>query len=353
MGSRGVAVLASIAAVLAVVVAVALMFLFNETPSPAAAPSTPASTPDSTPTVASVMEPTVPFSGDCTQVLTPAQLEALLGPGWRTKDEAYGAGDWPDVWDVALQTGGGLECGWVASAQPAEREGSALDVVVLPASTVPATFATEYAAIQCGPDYDSTSCRVGKVAGDAWVMVRDAAPSPESPSETFLLRALEEVGTTVGSTFDGRRAPRHDAWMALPDCESLGGQIRLHEIIGDHYVDGYWEGSLLPEEVLRREAGLSTTCPWYTGDGQTAPDGGFYIVGATVVPGGAWAWDDIAAFEAATEVPVDGAEAAVVFAEAPNYRLFVSDGVNVISVGGAETSVLTVIAERILAAVSG
>ncbi|MGL4255181.1 MAG: hypothetical protein ACRCSL_02535, partial [Microbacterium sp.] len=347
-------VLATVAAILAIAVAVALVFLFADDRAPAGATggAAPSHTANPTPTPTPLIQPAVPFDGDCAQVLTGAQLDDLLGIGWRTRAEAYAyaIANRPDSRALALQTLGGLECDWVASGEDVSRQGSSLGVVVLPSDRVPASFAADYAALRCDPGYGVTECRVGGVAGDAWVMVRDTGVMTEQPPAEFLLQALDEVSATVEGRFDGRAADRQAEWLTLPRCEALAEETRLQEIVGEGYRNGYWEGSQQPEETLLAQAGVSATCPWHTGSGQRAPDGGFYILGATMIAGAAWAWDHVAMSDGATPVEVEGAADAVVFTDGGNVELVVSDGVNLLSLGGADADVLAGLARRVIAA---
>jgi hypothetical protein len=178
------------------------------------------------------------------------------------------------------------------------------------------------------------------------------ASAPDQPAEEFL-HALDEVSASVEGSFDGRAADRAAEWLALPQCEALAEQIRLHELIGDGYRNGYWEGAQQPEELLLAEAGVSATCPWHTGSGQVAPDGGFYILGATMIAGADWAWDQIAMADGATTAEVEGAIGAVVFPDGTNVALYVSDGTNLLLLRGADVGVLGELAERMLATLRG
>jgi hypothetical protein len=356
MGSRGVAVLASIAAVLAIVVAVALVFLFSDAPSPAAEPSTPppASTPETTPTVAPVLEPTVPFGGDCSRVLTSSQLDALLGEGWKTRaemDAAWGARTYPDITNIMFGTLGGLECTWYAGDSAAAGVWS-LSVLLLPEEQAPPAFAAEYAQARCDPSYDANGCRVGRSADGVWAMAGVYISNAEAPA-VMLDDAVAYALSNARDGFDGVAAERQEDWFTLPDCESFAQAIRLEEVLGTGYVNGYYEGVEQPEQALLTSAGVGLTCPWFSVDG-SAPNGGSFIISATIGAGSSWSWERIAATDGALPVTVAGAVDAVTFdVNDGRLWLYATDGTNVIQLTNAAAEDLIPIAERMLETLAG
>ncbi|WP_169581500.1 MULTISPECIES: hypothetical protein [Microbacterium] len=353
MGKRGVAVLAMIAALLLVMVAIALAVLFTRDAQASGRPAPPPTEPATiaTPTVETVIEPTVPLGGDCTQVLTATQLDGLLGAGWMP--EAQYRDTWngptlPSMREVSLGTLGGLECQWYS----ADGTVGDLGVVILPVAQVPPAFAAAYAEERCDPSYDALGCRIGKRSGDYWIMTRAYRSSEDMP-EGFLARAADEAAATVGDRFDGVAADRQETWATLPACDALAEAMRLEKSLGSGYVNGYWEGVEQPEEAMLTTAGVGLTCPWFSVDG-SAPGGRSFIVTGTVGAGASWAWDRLAATEGAVPVPVDGAVSAVTF-EVANDRvwLYATDGANVVELTNATTSDLVPIAERMLSVLAG
>jgi hypothetical protein len=357
MRSRGVAVLAGVAVVLAIVVAVALVFLFANDREPAASSSAPAVTPEpeSTPTTTLVLEPTVPLGGDCTRVLTDEQLDELLGAGWETSSAMRRDTEFPfppSMETTSMGTLGGLECTWYAGNE-SEAPMASLSILLLPADGVPPDFAADYATVRCDPSYDALGCRISKVVGDFWVMSGTyiLSESESSPPES-LERAADHAAATVGSAFDGVAADRQADWATLSTCEELSAEMRLEEVLGAGYVNGYWEGVEQPEGRLLSAAGVGLHCRWFSVDG-SAPGGENFIGGSTVASGGAWAWDAIAASESVTPVTVDGAVSAVtVDVGNQNPWLYATDGVNVVTVENVPSSVGIDIAERMLAAIA-
>ncbi|MCW3493953.1 hypothetical protein [Microbacterium sp. SSM24] len=352
MGRRGVAVLASIAALLAVMVAVALVFLFMSDPAPAAGPEVPSASPstaDPAPVVEAVLEPTVPFGGDCTRLLTTAQLNELLGEGWTER----GGPVLPDIQHTTLGTLGGMECEWFPEeSSSSETLVLSLGVIVLPAAQVPADFAAAYAEVKCDPAYDVAGCRFSRQVGDYWLMTRVYFWSDDIPAE-LLVNAADGVAATVGDGFDGVAADRQETWMTLPDCETLSTSMRLEEFLGTGYGNGYWEGSAQPESIMLDATGVGLNCPWVSVDG-SAPGGKTFISGANVSACGSWAWESIAAMDGAVPVSVAGTVGAVTF-DVGNDRvwLFATDGVNVIHLHNAAANDLIPIAERLLETLAG
>ncbi len=320
-------------------------------PQPSAAPTTPAPIVTPTPTETTpppVLTPTVAFGGDCTRMLSDAQLDSLLGEGWATY------ADKKSEWEVrpvagleSVQTLGGIDCRWVAAEDVETGATQQLRVVLLPAEEAPAGFASDFAEPRCDPAYDATFCRLAQTHGDAWVMASAGHLSGEPPVEL-----LEKAVAEAAASFDGvaEAASWQETWWELPSCDSLADRMRLDEVIGRGFRSGYWEGQEQPEQTLLDQAGVERTCPWSTGDHAPA-DGEFYIVDIALSSGGAWRWEEISGHEAADPVEVIGAQDAVVFeAGTRSTRVFVTDGTNVLAAGGAASDAMIEIASRALAA---
>lgn len=339
----------SLAAIALLVTACAPTVEAAPTPTPTA---TPTASPTPTETVAApVLTPTLPYGGDCTQVLTSAQLDDLLGEGWLTYEEqrelAGVSGPAPAV--TPLNTIGGLECSWFGDAS-SEREIQSMGVTVAPADSIPAAFTEDYSQARCDPSYDTTSCRLVRTEGDVWLMARAGHLLTEPPVE-FLEDVLDAASSGLPQPL-GAEAVTNEGWGTVSTCEDLGDKMRLEELIGEDYYTGFWEGSEQPEMAVLRLAGASIVCQWSTGEGRVAPDGEYYLPSIVVSNGGHWEWDEITAFTG-DDVAVEGAESARFFAEAARYQideLFATDGVNVIDVTGGGQEFLTELAERALAA---
>ncbi len=317
---------------------------------PSAAPTTPvvSATPAPTETMPPpVLTPTVAFDGDCTRMLSDAQLDSLLGEGWASYSDKL------KEWDVSpvarlesVQTLGGIECRWVA-ADDGEGGAPQLRLTLLPAEEVPATFESDFSEPRCDPSYDVEFCRLAQTRGEPWVMASVGPTTDEVPVDL-----LQQAIADAASSFDGaaEAASRQDTWWELPSCDALAGRMRLDEVIGPDFGSGYWEGQEQPEQTLLDQTGVERTCPWFTGDTLPA-DGEFYIVDVVISSGGAWRWDAISGHGAAQPVEVVGAQDAVLFETGTrSARVFATDGTNVLSAGGASSEAMVDIASRALAA---
>ncbi|WP_434812449.1 hypothetical protein, partial [Microbacterium sp. bgisy189] len=279
-----------------------------------------------TPTPEVVSEPTIPFAGDCAQLLTDGQLDDLLGAGWVPFEDqllVWNPDRIPVAEPDATGTLGGLTCAWWSEG---EDELEKLEVIVLPAASVPADFVADFSETRCDPSYDVTLCRLAAEVGDVWVMVTAGRDFTEPPAQK-LQATIDAVAATAVDSFDGVSADVTEGWWPVPDCAVLFEAISLQEIIGD-YVNGYWEGNVQPEETLLRDTGVQALCPASTnGD---APDGGHYIIMPSVYPGAAWHWDELAATEGMAPADIGGASAGLSLAGVGFNALYATDGVNVV-----------------------
>ncbi len=322
-------------------------------PAPAATP-TPATTPTSTPTptVEPVVVPTIPFDGDCTQVLTAEQLNELLGEGWMTRAERLvsdGIVDRPDVRSIG--TLGGLKCEWFPASETGESVPvSRLSVTLMAPDAVPASWVRGYSALACEVVYDWSTCRVGATVAGTWVMA--AADFVVESTGDLAESGLDAVSENVAGSVVSRAADRQPDWWTLPDCESLGEEMRLQELLGEGFISGYWEGEPSPDQRMLSEAGVEQLCPWFTNTAQS-PEAEFHITDLLIAAGAAWNWDEIAATSAAEEVAITGAEDAVFISYPPNGEgtLYATDGVNVL-VSRGTLDFATQMAERALAALA-
>lgn len=311
----------------------------------------PSATPTPTPTAEVALEPTIPFGGDCTRVLTDAQLDELLGAGWVPFEEQLRA--WAPQQVLVpivdtLGTLGGLECAWWSEG---EDELEKLDVMVLPAASVPEPFAADFSEARCDPAYDVTLCRLAATVDDVWIMATASRDFAEPPVQV-LEATIDAVAATAGSSFDGVAAEATADWWSVPECEALNEQIALEEAIGT-YRNGYWEGNVQPEEVLLRDASVQAICPSST-DGE-APDGGHYIISPVVAPGGAWQWDALSATDGMEPVTIAGASEALQFTGTHSNALYATDGVNVVTMtldAEEPVEVAIEIVQRMLAALA-
>ncbi|KZE88897.1 hypothetical protein [Microbacterium sp. TNHR37B] len=321
--------------------------------SPTAASSTPAAA-DPTPSAEPAIAPTVPLNGDCGSVLSAAQLDELLGEGWKTRDERVL--EWVPNSPIlpsagGLETMGGLDCHWMIGGDFSSGSPWDLGVVIVPADHAEHPSVSDLAEMHCDPAYDTTVCRLGRVIGDVWVVVRSAVPGDELDSAAFLPEALDAVETSIGDGVEAAALPPGDGWWTMPECADLAERVRLEGFLGEGYRSGYWEGNPSREQLMLADAGAQLTCPWFTGEAGGAPDGTFYIVSLDLAPGAAWRWDGIAAAQGASTASVPGADAAVAFDLGDgNAAVFATDGVNVLEVVGVPQEMALTLAERALSA---
>ncbi|RKE60282.1 hypothetical protein [Microbacterium sp. AG238] len=328
-----------------------------ETPAPVlpaeAAPSpTPTPTPD--------LEPVLAFDGDCDQMLTSEQRDELLGAGLHTgaEHQRMDDADLPVAVDFdPVGTLGGIACSWFADEGTDLPDGvDALTVTVVPATEVSNEFAARYSVATCEPKYDSTSCRLGRVVGDAWIGASAGWGPAEAPND-LLTAAIDAVSANLPTATQPRRAVATDDVWSVPDCIWLGEAMGIEELIGP-YLHGYWEGSEQPEEVLLAAAGAFRTCPLFS-DGERIDydTQEFHILAPQVAPGLSWQWDEVRARaqESSTFVEVDVAGAADAFAVDwghGSHKAFATDGTNVVSVYESDLDLAAQVLARMLTALS-
>lgn len=330
-------------------------------PMPSPSPSVPLSTSTPEPTsteAAPVVTPNLPFGGDCASVLRAPDLDELLGEGWLSYDEFLAIEGYPDYPRMTpLGTLGGLECSWWVAA-PDDADFGTLSILVAPAASIPGRFAEMYADARCDGHYNGTECRLSRTVGDAWILVRAGDTVQDLPT-AVLTRALDAVAVQGAEAFDAVPATAQSTWWTIPDCVTLAEDMSLADVLGVGYGggDGFWEGSPSPERIMEQEAGVSLMCEWWTQTVANPPsiDGESHMPMLTLSAGGAWQWNEIAAFEGVERVDVAGAEDAVLFISDDEFLgplLYATDGVNVLEVGWGTDSVpvLTMIAEKALAA---
>jgi len=334
-----------------------------------ATPAPVADTPTATPTLEVSPTPTpsetphagpvLAFDGDCAQMLTTDQRDAILGVGSRTAQEHAQQMEpdrpLPIRVDVA-GTLGGLGCTWYAAEGADLPDGlRVLTVMVLPASSVPKEYAAKYSVAVCESNYGTSACRLGRTAGESWVSASVGDAVPEPPRE-LLASAIDAVAENLASTV-GRARPitLTDQVWSIPDCESLGRDIRLDELIGP-YVHGHWEGKAEPEDDLFRAAGVLAGCPLFTDPEHPDSEAWeFHYLTPYVAPGLAWQWDELRADAENSSRAVDVEGAADAFAVDQGYGasiVFATDGTNVVSLYSQNPDLAVQIVGRIMTSLS-
>lgn len=325
------------------------------TTAPPAAPSPPATIAAPTPSP----EPahTVAFGGECTNMMSEAQIASILGPG--TVSFADWAATHALEWRTAgaERTAGGIECRWMAAEGASGLPPGMQDIAVLalPVAAVADRFVDELTEARCDPQYDATNCRLGRVVGPIWLMAR-SGPGLEEPPHEELEAALDAVATNLPAFDEPVPMTRGTAWWPVGTCEELGEQMELSELLGPAYHTGRWEGSPQYEDWILEAAGVRQFCQW-SSDSSQIPDGhDHYIISATLEPGGVWQWEEIVPQDGDT-VSVEGARQAVrtVTGSAGwhNRTVWANDGINVVTVTAEGGDVDVDVAERVLGARAG
>lgn len=297
------------------------------------------------------------FGGDCANVLDAAQVEAILGAGALPFAEwmAVHQPDYTPPPSGPLERAGGIDCRWMAS-DDAEGLPEGMTEIGIFAMPVDAAGDDEIAALaeaRCDPQYDSTSCRLGRTSGATWLMAR-AGAFIGTPPEDLLIAALDAAESNLASYPEPVPATREAAWWDIRDCVELGKAIDLAAILGPDYHDGYWEGSPQHEDFLLEAAGVGQFCQW-SSDSAAIPAGEeHYIVSLSLEPGGHWRWADVAGRDDVEAAEVAGAEEAVRFVFHGEDRIssattWATDGTNLMHVGIEGGSVDVRIAEKVLA----
>lgn len=341
----------------------AVLLLSGCASTPTADPAeTPAPIPSQTATSTPTPSPSVPgegivaFGGECANVLSDAQVQEILGAGALPFPEWMAAHD-PGYRAPAsgpLERAGGIDCRWMAAddAEGLPEGMTEIGILAMPADAAGDAETAALAEARCDPQYDATSCRLGRSSGDTWLMAR-AGAFIGTPPEELLVAALDAAESNLAAYPAPVAAAREASWWDIRECVELGKAIDLAEILGPDYHNGYWEGSPQHEDFLLEAAGVGQFCQW-SSDSSAIPEGEeHYIVSLSLEPGGHWRWADLAADD---RLPADvtGAQEAIRFVAEGEDRIssattWATDGVNVLSVGIEGGHVDVRIAERVLA----
>ncbi|MCR2793902.1 hypothetical protein NQ156_12580 [Microbacterium sp. zg.Y625] len=294
-------------------------------PSPSDAGLSPAPTPEA-------VGPVAAFDGDCANVLTQQQVESILGVGatdqasWSEANAGASARRGIDL--NAESTAGGLECTWMGGEGAGLPEGmDGISVYALPEAAV---TGVDFSDPRCEPSYDSTLCRMSRVANGVWLMAR-AGWQLSAPPVEQLDAALTAAAANLASFPAPVSATRGSTWWELPSCDDIASHIGLSDLAGANLYGGFEGGpSPQPEDELLDDAGVARRCAWFTDSGSADPAGRSASFALEIMPGGAGWWDDVAAHPDATAVTIPGAEGAIVTGEEGTHIAVATDGVNVL-----------------------
>lgn len=303
------------------VIVAALLLLTGCTADPAPEPA-PTTTAPAEPPVAAE-RPYPAFGGACERVLDAEEVRAASG----TAAEPQPLAPYAQIWAVAAL--GGLSCRW------GEGNDLVLSATVMPADAAAGPIAEQNAALpSCyavdAPGGARDSCAFGVVADGWWFAgVLTAAPGVDGAAAAEALGAAF-AARAAGATPETVAAPE-GAWAtAHADCAALDGEVGAAELLGSPgLAASAANGPASAGPGVYVALGLTgyLACIWDGGTGQVP---GFSI---EVVPGAAWALDDVLRLPGAEETEVDGAVRAVrasplVGAELD--YLYLSDGVNLL-----------------------
>lgn len=276
------------------------------------------------PTASPAPAHTIAFAGDCANVLGADGPAAVLGAG-ATPDDL-------DGWvDPSFGTLGGIDCRWAIDGTATADNPTYLQVQAYPLESVPTPLREEITSTQCAATYDSPVCRLGRAAGDVWLLASTAGFSEKSPTDaeqSLLERALELSQSRLPAFPVPHRAVATDAWWNLTtDCNGLGQRMHLDELLGEGYQTGWWEGD--PDKQwdnrLTASQGVERMCQWFPDYSREDANGGKYgMPTLSTFPGAAW---DASLFTTGEPIQVAGAQNARVL----KHNIVATDGVNVVS----------------------
>lgn len=290
-----------------------------------------------TPSV-TVAAPEVSHSPTPTPTLTPEVVQdALTCDTLRIEEAAAAIGSevgerWMPFYEAEAAVVGGVSCLWLMPL---------LEVAVFPAGL---TTGTDWQAGCNGWGYDFTACTDVRTVEGHWISVTvgdtDAVGSSASPEIASAL--ADHIEARLAETGLPAPAPRTADWWDTPTCQELGAAVawpwEIHPESGTPLEPGRSAARAVSEG-----AGSGLVCEWW-GDDQFLPS-------ATVVPGGAGAWDALT--EAGEAVVVPGATEARRVAGSGNPWLAVTDGTNMFTLrvsGDPEGRTLVGAAEELLRA---
>jgi len=254
----------------------------------------PSASPDPTPTrtpleeVEVESEPQTLFGGDCGQLLTLEAVNALTGAQTELAPRYYEAGD------VAIRQLGGLFCAWVEESGAADQF---ISLVVLP-SRAGAGLVEDY----CDPDF---GCSFFATAADfdLYGVTNDSAVGGGLARVAAVKDAF--VAAVSAQAVPTAYAPA-SAWAFPIDCATLDPADAIAAALGDASIDGAATGGDAEPNPGFYAAGVAAgavRCVW----GPVSA-----TLNASILPGGAWIADEMAARDGAQPVMIEGVDSAVV-----------------------------------------
>lgn len=276
-----------------------------------AAPATPAaSATDTADTAVAQADPAAPvqvLDGDCSALLSDADVSALLGA-----DVSVQTGFIDAPSSNAVQTVGGLTCTW---AEPVPATGVSLTAVVVGATAVPATMADDTTCYESsiGASTDMASaCSFGVTAGPLWLTGVAATAAGTGEDDTrAVVSALSDAFTALDAAEPA--APTAAAVWPVTGCSDLSEAAGVPAVLQSPDLvvsDADSGGAERPAGITAAATAAGViACSWYqTGEVSAGQSSGFNL---EALPGGAWAQAQVQSLPGASVVDIPEVDLAV------------------------------------------
>jgi hypothetical protein len=273
----------------------------TQTPDPTPTPSS-TPTPTSTPTVDPNAQPAQVFDGDCSKILSDADVQALY-PDYtlvdKIPDDAQGTIIAPALQgdDFAVRSVGGVTCSWAFKVKGGYTGGPY--IAILPASAAtPLDKPTECGTGYSEGAYGDQFC--GIELEENGYRITGGVSASDGQDRRAMAATIAEKFRAAADAAPAATAPERpsDAWPFVIDCNALAGAIKDY---GNAYIGG---GDVGPMPGVRALV-QNTTNNYYNG---CSFDKG---PGVSIRGGGGWAYDELAAEPGVEATEVDGYDRAL------------------------------------------
>ncbi|GAB2452036.1 hypothetical protein HD599_002532 [Conyzicola lurida] len=268
------------------------------------------------------------LDGDCEALFTSADVAGLVGTALQPSSSEWSLD--PDY--LVIGQLGGIDCTWTELPVPG---GVALSLIALPTSQVTRSPTTE-----CTPGY---GCIFGSVEGDFSLYGVLYDPTAPIATTTAATQAITAAFAAATSTVTAPEPYVVDAeWPTEIDCATLDAGGLIGAAAGGAGGAGMeWGGDAEPNTgyyAAQTPAGV-TKCGWAGAGDENAV--------VTVLPGGAWAVDEVSTAAGAAPVEVEGADSAVAVGD--RLHVFAGDNWFTITVTSAGTDAFVPAAAELVA----
>jgi hypothetical protein len=234
------------------------------------------------PTASATAKPTVGsqqvFGGDCSALLTSAQVSAIMGSSLTLEPEMTVANSGESVLPVLMR--GGMRCTYSAATT---KDPTVLYFVVLPESA-------KVEDPNCYGTNSAPACSFGSVASGLWIS--GVAYGPKGTTTASLTQKID----MVESDFAAKAATQKPVAVVTPtgawkgtSCKALGAAANLADVLADPGLtvssgNGPAES---PQGYYTAVAKVGqTACIW---ESDSPPKGGIAELDVTILPGGSFA----------------------------------------------------------------